>query len=281
MSADSTLLNKNLALRLITGFSGSAVLIFCVTFQYYTLCAIVGLMVFLLLHEFYTLLEKYQPLKWFGLFLGMYLYGLAILYNSNSLDVRFIGIGVLLVLIVPISLLFDKEKQLLESMAATFLGLLYVSLPLTLLILLAKSTDGFPEVEYNRFFILGIFLVIWSNDTGAYFSGKLLGKTKLFPRVSPNKTVEGSVGGLLLAFIIISIYYKFFVKAEYTYFWWLMFTLIISIAGILGDLIESQIKRNLGVKDSGSILPGHGGFLDRFDAFIFAVPFAFICFLFL
>lgn len=281
MSADSTLLNKNLALRLITGFSGSAVLIFCVTFQLYTLYAIVALMVVLLLHECYTLLEKYQPMKWYGLFLGMYLYGMAMLYNSDKLDNRLVGIGILLVLIVPISLLFDKEKQLLESLFSTFFGLIYVALPLSLLVLLSKSTDGFPELEYNRFFVLGIFLVIWSNDTGAYFSGKLFGKTKLFPRVSPNKTIEGSVGGLLLAFVIITIYTKVFVTAEYSYVWWLVFTFIISVAGILGDLVESQIKRNLGVKDSGSILPGHGGFLDRFDAFIFAVPFAYVCFLFL
>lgn len=281
MSVESTLMNKNLALRLATGVFGSGVLIFTVLFQYQTLCAIVGLMVVLLLHEFYTLTERYKPMKWYGLFIGVFMYGLAIAYNTGDLDSRYFGILLLLICCIPISLLFDKEKQLLESLAMTFLGLLYVALPFCLLILLAKIPTIYSESSYNRYLILGIFLVIWSNDTGAYFSGKLFGKTKLFPRVSPNKTIEGSVGGILLAFVIITIYDKYIVHADYPYYWWMFFTLIISIAGILGDLVESQIKRNLGVKDSGNVLPGHGGFLDRFDALIFAIPFAFICFLFM
>jgi phosphatidate cytidylyltransferase len=147
--------------------------------------------------------------------------------------------------------------------------------------LMSKTESIYSEASYNRFLILGVFLVIWSNDTGAYFSGKLLGKNKLFPRVSPNKTIEGSVGGLILALIIISIYVHYIAESSFPYMWWLGFTLVISVAGILGDLIESQMKRNLGVKDSGSFLPGHGGFLDRFDAVIFALPFAYLTLLLL
>jgi len=201
------------------------------------------------------------------------------LHNAQLLDSKYIAITLFLFLTVPIVLLFDKERNLLESLGLTYLGVLYISIPISLLVLMANPSNPEFEIGFNRYMILGIFLIIWSNDTGAYFAGKTLGKTKLFERVSPNKTIEGSIGGIVLAIVIISIYYKFFVKAEYSLMWWYVFTIVISIAGILGDLIESQMKRNLGLKDSGNIIPGHGGVLDRFDALIFALPFAYICYL--
>jgi phosphatidate cytidylyltransferase len=279
MNSESTLMNKNLALRLVTGVSGSAFLIFMMVYKYQTFTFIVGLMAFLLLYEFYIMTEKFKPLKWLGLALGMSVYVLALLYNQQMLDNRILAFFVLLVLSVPIVLLFDKERNIFESLSITYLGTFYIALPLALLVLIASPNELVNETGFNRFMILGIFLVIWSNDTGAYFAGKTMGKTKLFERVSPNKTVEGSIGGVVLAFVIITIYIKFFVKADYSLVWWYLFTAVISFAGIIGDLIESQMKRTLGIKDSGNLIPGHGGVLDRFDALIFSLPFAYICYL--
>lgn len=274
-------MSKNLILRLVTGISGSAVLIFLLVYQYMTFASIVGVMCVLILHEFYSMTEKYQPLKWLGLLLGMSTYALAILYNAELLNHYYIAAFVAILTAIPITLLFDKNRKFFDALAMTFFGIVYIAIPFAMLILLAKVGKQNLDISYNRYMILGIFLIIWSNDTGAYFAGKAMGKTKLFSRVSPNKTVEGSVGGVVLALIIISIYFHYFVKADYPFMWWLIFTLVISVSGILGDLIESQMKRDLNIKDSSNVLPGHGGFLDRFDALIFAIPFAFICYLFL
>lgn len=113
-------------------------------------------------------------------------------------------------------------------------------------------------------------LVIWSTDTGAYFTGRFFGKTPLAPEVSPNKTVEGSVGGVVLALIVSSVYIYFFQPAvgQVNHIW--LLTIIMSIVGQYGDLVESAYKRYFGVKDSGKLIPGHGGVLDRFDSMIFA-----------
>jgi phosphatidate cytidylyltransferase len=272
-------MSKNLALRLATGISGSALLIFLLVFNYQTFVGILGVLILFLMYEFYTMTEKYQPLRILGILSGMSVFALAILQNAQLLESKYIAISLFLFLTIPIVLLFDKEKDILESISFTYLGIFYIAIPITLLALMANPTNPEYEDGFNRYMILGIFLIIWSNDTGAYFAGKTMGKTKLFERVSPNKTVEGSIGGILLAFVIITVYYKFIVKAEYSLNWWYIFTLVISISGILGDLIESQMKRRLGIKDSGNIIPGHGGVLDRFDALIFSLPFAYICYL--
>lgn len=125
--------------------------------------------------------------------------------------------------------------------------------------------DEFPKI------ILGIFVIVWLNDAGAYFSGKAFGKTKLFPSISPNKTWEGLIGGGLLGILIC-----FAISAligGLTLRHWLIISTIVWVTGSLGDLVESSWKRQLGLKDSGSLLGGHGGFLDRLDSFIYAVPF--------
>ena len=116
-----------------------------------------------------------------------------------------------------------------------------------------------------------MFLLIWTNDTFAYLSGRFFGKTKLFERISPKKTWEGTIGGIIFTIIVgISISYW---TIEYNMFFWVFAALLIAPCSIFGDLLESLFKRSLNIKDSGNILPGHGGILDRFDAAIFAIPF--------
>ncbi|MCY8945437.1 phosphatidate cytidylyltransferase [Bacillus atrophaeus] len=115
-------------------------------------------------------------------------------------------------------------------------------------------------------------VVIWSTDSGAYFVGKSLGKRKLWPEISPNKTVEGFVGGIVIALIGAAIF-QFFAEVPIPYISLLFITLFLSVFGQMGDLVESALKRHYDVKDSGKILPGHGGILDRFDSFLFVMPF--------
>jgi glutamate dehydrogenase (NAD(P)+) len=163
-------------------------------------------------------------------------------------------------------MLYKKDEiKPFQTIAYSFLGIIYVALPFALLHFIA-----FNNFTYHYEFVLGILFIIWANDIGAYAVGSLLGKHQLFKRISPKKTWEGSIGAALLAILvsyIIACYYT-----TWNNFHWLIIGIITVIAGTYGDLVESLLKRNLKVKDSGSIIPGHGGFLDRFDSFLLVVP---------
>ena len=151
-------------------------------------------------------------------------------------------------------------------MSAYFLGLGYITVPLSFLSLLAIENGTFVY-EY----LLGIFILTWCMDTGGYFVGSAFGKTKLFEKVSPKKSWEGVIGGLVLGSIgayILSLYFDKLTTTQ-----WLISAFIIGICGLCGDLVESHMKRIAERKDSGSSIPGHGGFLDRFDSLFFAIPF--------
>jgi phosphatidate cytidylyltransferase len=127
---------------------------------------------------------------------------------------------------------------------------------------------------FAKYLIIGIFILIWVNDSFAYLVGKTLGRHKLFPSVSPKKTIEGSLGGLLFALVGAYFLGRFVPVLEITQ--WILLGLILVIMGSFGDLIESKFKRAAGIKDSGAILPGHGGMLDRLDSLVFAAPFAYL-----
>ncbi|MBK7812363.1 MAG: CDP-archaeol synthase [Saprospiraceae bacterium] len=143
----------------------------------------------------------------------------------------------------------------------------YIGLPLIILV-------GLLVLDYQKFHVwaLVIILMIWANDTFAYFTGRLFGKTKLAPNISPGKTIEGSIGGFIFCLVTILVLDYYWIHSEYSIFKLLIFGILISVSSILGDLFESYLKRQIGIKDSGHILPGHGGMLDRFDSFLFAIP---------
>jgi phosphatidate cytidylyltransferase len=156
----------------------------------------------------------------------------------------------------------DKNSKL-----ARLVG--YVVIPFLLMVKLP-----FLGGIYNPFIIIGMFVIIWANDTFAYIVGKTMGKRKLFERISPKKTVEGFIGGMVFSIAgayVLGLYYSFLTPLQ-----WMVFAAILVIFGTLGDLVESKLKRTAGVKDSGTIMPGHGGILDRLDSVLFAIPFLFL-----
>ncbi|MBP3757066.1 MAG: phosphatidate cytidylyltransferase [Prevotella sp.] len=172
-----------------------------------------------------------------------------------------------------ISELYTKHENPINDWAYTMLSQMYIALPFSLINVLAFTNDGNGQVHYNYVIPLSVFIFLWINDTGAYCSGSLLGKHKLFPRVSPGKSWEGSIGGAV--FVVIAAYIISQISpvtAQLTPLQWIGLGLVVVVFGTWGDLVESLFKRTLGIKDSGNILPGHGGMLDRFDSSLMAIP---------
>jgi phosphatidate cytidylyltransferase len=179
--------------------------------------------------------------------------------------------------------IFQKNAVSLRSFSAAFLGIFYISLSWGLMMNMYGIETGNPVLYkdsngYLIYFPLVIISCMWINDTMAYIVGSLIGKTP-FSRISPKKTWEGTIGGVLLASLIVGyiafIFDEWFVFGQ-SFKWWAALAAIAAITGTLGDLLESKLKRLAGVKDSGNLMPGHGGFLDRFDSLLLATPFAWL-----
>jgi phosphatidate cytidylyltransferase len=162
--------------------------------------------------------------------------------------------------------LYMGSQQPFTNIAFIFLGVIYIGVPFALLDFVAFNGEFFYANT-----VFGLLLMTWANDTGAYLVGSQLGRHRLFERISPKKTWEGTIGGIVITLAIAFTLSRFF--NEIGIIDWLILGLIIAIFGTLGDLVESMLKRSVGVKDSGNMLPGHGGMLDRFDGFIFVLPF--------
>lgn len=173
--------------------------------------------------------------------------------------------------------LYLKHEDPIHDWAYTMMAQLYIALPLSLLNTLAFHTAPQGFVVYDAALPLSVFVFLWMNDTGAYLCGSLLGKHKLFPRISPGKSWEGSIsGGILVVAVAMLVWYLTDLYQlnllGLTAIEWVGLGLTVVVFGTWGDLVESLLKRTLGIKDSGNILPGHGGMLDRFDSSLLAIP---------
>lgn len=206
----------------------------------------------------YYLFMAYLALWWLFIYLIQNKFTIALLLGAT------IGINLFL-----LTYLLSKKKQKLPKSMTFISGVFYIGGGCIFLTLIPYTTP-----EFAKMLITGIFLIIWMNDSFAYLIGKQFGKNKLYPSVSPKKTVEGAIGGLvfgLLAAVLIAQ-----IDPLLSLYQWLLLATVVVITGNLGDLLESKFKRVAGVKDSGAILPGHGGMLDRLDSLIFAAPFAYL-----
>ena len=209
-------------------------------------------------------------------------------YGGSAKSVVFIPYLVTIIYLL-ISELYARQNDPISNWAYTMLGQMYIALPFSLLNVLAFTATPDGRVLFNTLLPLSVFIFLWINDTGAYCVGSLLGRHKLFPRISPGKSWEGSVGGAL--FVLLVAYgigwldniqvsdldrMPFLFMGMLSIPEWLGLGLVVVVFGTWGDLVESLFKRTLGIKDSGSILPGHGGMLDRFDSSLLAIPAAVI-----
>jgi phosphatidate cytidylyltransferase len=182
--------------------------------------------------------------------------------------------GLLFLFILPVAEILYTRKTYLRNMGYSMLGLIYISLSLGMLLNLRTFYPGTALETVNKLLVLAIILSLWVNDTMAYLIGSLIGKTPLSP-ISPKKTWEGTIGGFIFAVLTMGAV-GYFLSSDFetqTVSQWMIVAAIAAIAGTVGDLLQSKLKRLADVKDSGHILPGHGGFLDRFDSLLFATPF--------
>ena len=167
---------------------------------------------------------------------------------------------------------FLPHQAMLPSLGNSLIGQLYIAVPLALAIRLTLVVDPFSSMtQYNGLLLLAIFIFIWVNDTGAYLVGSRWGKRRLAPSISPKKSVEGSIGGLLLV-LLSAVVLRLLLFPELSWLRILLIAAVVAIFGTIGDLFESSLKRQAGVKDSGKLIPGHGGILDRIDSLLLAVP---------
>ena len=219
--------------------------------------------------EFYRLirLQSYLPIRFLGVVIGAFLFTITFFIESDFLSHNHYVILFPLASFVFLIKLYKKsDVHPFINIALFYLGIMYVAVPFALTNLLVFHSDS-----YSHEIILGLLFLTWANDIGAYFTGILFGRTKLFERISPKKSWEGSIGGAATALAVSMIIGQYF--DEWNAIEWASIAIIVVIAGTYGDLIESHFKRSIQIKDSGTIIPGHGGFLDRFDSLLIAVPF--------
>ena len=265
----------NLVQRAITGMILATVIILSIICGPYGFISLVLIINILGLLEFYRLFKPYTllPRNIIGIILSVTILITFILVISGMSDWRVLFINIPLAFGIFITELYLKAKDPFHNLAFIFLGIICVTVPLCFFIALALLPLGSGNYPY---LVLGYFFILWSNDSGAYFAGKYFGKHPLFLRLSPKKTWEGSLGGTICALSVTYIFSTFFSTIHRIE--WLSIALIIIVAGTIGDLIKSLMKRSLNIKDSGTILPGHGGILDRFDTLLGSAPFVF-CYL--
>lgn len=268
---------KNLIIRALTGIIFVAVLVGAICYDSISFLVVFSFITGLTLWEFYGLVKNYEntaPKRLFSSLGGVYLFAATFAY-ANQLTDGIIFLPYLLFLIYTlIAELYYKAPNPINNWAFTFFAQLYCAGTFSMLNYIAVTSDTPGTAVYSPLFIMAIFIFIWLNDTGAYLVGSLIGKRKLFERISPKKSWEGFFGGLAVALGASQALAWY--APEVSWYNWLGLSATVVMFGTWGDLVESLLKRTLGVKDSGHVLPGHGGMLDRFDSLMLATPAAYI-----
>ena len=270
---------KKLFVRTVTGMVYVAVIVLAMTLHPYAYLALFMLVAGLSLHEFHTLIRHnngteastLHPPKNFSRWLeiagGIYLFAASFFYASGRMSEIIYAPYLLFLIFILIAGLYHKRENPVNRWAMTLFLRFYCAGLFSML-----NFVMFDPVDktYHPYYGLLIFIFIWLNDTGAYIVGTAFGKHRLFPRVSPMKSWEGFAGGLVIAWIAALALAGSY--PEVSWYHWTAFATMIVVFGTWGDLVESLIKRTYGVKDSGTLLPGHGGILDRFDSMMLATP---------
>ena len=269
----------NMTVRAFTGVLFVTIMVTCF-FQPVAMVFLFALITCLSLWEYSGLVNNIEDVtinRFISTVAGVYLFLAISAVNSGFVQTNAVFMPYLLTIIyLFVSELYTKNKNAVHDLSYTMLGQMYVALPLSMINVLAFRTATDGNIHFYYLLPLSVFIFLWTNDTGAYCVGSLFGKHKLFPRISPAKSWEGSIGGgvlvLVAAFLVSLLDQNHGNLSGLNTLQWLGLGLVVTVFGTWGDLVESLIKRTLGIKDSGPILPGHGGMLDRFDSSLLAIP---------
>jgi len=262
---------NNFVKRTISGGIFVAIVVTSILLSPYTFAVVFAVFTALAAHEFHKLTNKpvdIQVNKTVALIGALLLFVCSFVYASGKFQYPVYSFYGLYIVAVFIAELYRKKQNPVNNLAYFILGQIFIALPFSLLSYILYVSD------YQPIILLAVFISIWVNDTGAYVTGMLLGKHKLFERISPKKTWEGFIGGAVFA-LISGFVFSLFIP-ELNLLQWFIFSEIIVIFGTFGDLTESLMKRTENVKDTGNIIPGHGGLLDRFDSMLMSAPVIFI-----
>ena len=268
---------KNLVTRTLTGIIFGASVVGAISFNPIAFVILFAIFTALSVNEFHSLVKTDNTSKYWKAIQclgGVYLFVSTFLYAGGYCSTHIMLPYVAFSMFVFIRELYAHAENPIKNWSISIFGQVYAALPFALMnfIIFRDTTSGEPQ--YTPILLLSLFVVIWINDTGAYFIGSRFGKHRLFERVSPKKSWEGFYGGVIFACLASYTFHYF--TPNIHWYQWMGFAMVIVVFGTWGDLIESLLKRTVGVKDSGNILPGHGGILDRFDSVIMATPAAWI-----
>lgn len=263
-------MNK-LVTRSITGIVLVLVMLGAVIASQYSFIVLFILILAAGLAEFLNLYNQsdIKPNKWLCFVASFVLFGTSYFVAQGSIGAKYFLLLFPLFILIMAAELYRKKQFPIENIAVTIFSIVYLAIPLALVNFLV-----FPEIlpghVYSPKLLIALFILIWTNDSGAYLVGVSIGKHRLFERISPKKSWEGAIGGTLAAVIAAIIISKYIPEIQLIH--WIAISILTVVSSIYGDLTESMFKRYFQIKDSGHIFPGHGGILDRFDSILFAVP---------
>lgn len=263
---------KNLIIRALTGIVYVAILVGGICCCPVTFLTIFSLIILLSLREFYGLIQTHTNTLslWINCISGVYLFAATFTYMYGWTGSGILLPYILYILYIFIAELYSKADNPIQNWGYALLGQVYYGLPFALMNFIVFTPEQAGTRTYAPILLLAIFVFVWMNDTGAFLFGSMLGKHKLFERISPKKSWEGFYGGLVVALASSFVFYYF--QPHIEWYKWVGLAVTVVIFGTWGDLTESLMKRTLHIKDSGSILPGHGGMLDRLDSLMLAIP---------
>lgn len=263
---------RNLITRGVAGAVYICVLLFGILYNKYSFVIVFGVVLIFALDEFFKLIEQKTPhliSKLFNIISGVIIFISAYLFLEEKSILALPISALIYLLFLFASTIVIKRPDIFNTIIYSAFGQLYITLPFCLLLLISYEYK-LENTLYYYAFVLAIFVFIWVNDTFAFLTGITLGKHKLLERISPKKTIEGFVGGIFFT-MLAGVGFSF-LFTEYNILFWIGFAFIASLFATLGDLFESLIKRTYKVKDSGILIPGHGGILDRIDSLLLVIP---------
>lgn len=262
---------KNVTIRTISGIGFVLVMLACLLWSQWLFGALVIFMMVGMMSEFFTITmgDRYKVSRALAILAGVVLFTLIYLVAAYQMPVKYVALSIVPVIVVMINSLYVEDKSDYAKFSNLYTGLIYIAVPLAL-----SNLVAFRNGHFSGMLLVSFFVLIWSSDIGAYIFGMTLGQKygkKLFPSVSPKKTWIGYWGGMFFAIMaahILNLTGMLSLPMLHS----VILAIVMHVAGVYGDLFESQWKRIYGIKDSGTIIPGHGGLLDRFDSTLLAMP---------